>query len=99
MSDIDTTPITDSARTPPMTATDETVKPTRRAYGDRNLVGDATREARAMASEGMAHPSTKPVLKGAAIGAVAGAILPFVTLPLGLAAGAGYAFYKRVRPD
>ena len=85
--------------TPPMTATEDEVKPTRQAYGDRStLAGDARREASAMAKEGLSHPSTKPVLTGAAIGAVAGALLPFVTLPLGLAAGAGYAFYKRVRP-
>lgn len=82
---------------PPMTATEDDVKPTRQAY-ERDFMGDATREAKGIASEGMAHPSTKPVLKGAAIGAVAGVLLPFVTLPLGLAAGAGYAFYKRLRP-
>jgi len=34
-----------------------------------------------------------------AMGAVAGLVLPFVSIPLGLAAGAGYKFYKRVRPD
>lgn len=90
--------MTDAPRkTPPMTATEEEVVPTRQAY-ERDFAGDATREAKGMASDGMAHPSTKPVLKGAAIGAVAGALLPFVSLPLGLAAGAGYAFYKRLRP-
>lgn len=84
---------------PPMTASDDGVEPTRRAYGERSFADDAKREASGMAKDGMRHPSTKPVLTGAAIGAVAGALLPFVSLPLGLAAGAGYAFYKRVRPD
>ena len=51
-----------------------------------------------MAKGGMKHPSTKPVLTGAAVGAVAGAVLPVVTLPLGLLAGAGYMLYKRLRP-
>lgn len=62
------------------------------------LLADATVEIRAMAKQGMAHPSTKPVLTGAAVGAVAGALLPVVSLPLGLIAGAGFMFYKRLRP-
>jgi hypothetical protein len=81
-----------------MTASKEGVEPTRRAYGGRSFTADAKREASAMAKEGLGHPSTKPVLTGAAIGAVAGALLPLVSLPLGLAAGAGYVFYRRVRP-
>ncbi|RDC59864.1 hypothetical protein HME9302_01060 [Alteripontixanthobacter maritimus] len=98
---------------PPMTATEDEVKPTKQAYrksgdsdgpsgarnsGGADFVGAAQQEATGMLKDGMAHPSTKPVLTGAAIGAVAGAILPVVSLPLGLAAGAAYAFYKRVRP-
>ena len=63
-----------------------------------DLLGDLRNEVTGMASEGMAHPSTKPVLTGAALGAVAGVLLPFVSLPLGLIAGAGYMLYKRVRP-
>jgi len=63
-----------------------------------NLLDDLTSEVKTMAKEGMAHPSTKPVLIGAGVGAVAGALLPVVTLPLGLVAGAGYMLYKRVRP-
>ena len=62
------------------------------------LVGDAREEIVGMAKQGLAHPSTKPVLTGAAIGAVAGAILPVVSLPIGLIAGAGYMLYKRLRP-
>ena len=65
---------------------------------NNDLFEDAKAELSGMAKDGMHHPSTKPVLKGAAIGAVAGAILPVVSWPLGLAAGAGYMFYKRLRP-
>jgi tRNA/rRNA methyltransferase len=41
---------------------------------------------------------TKPVLVGAAVGAIAGGILPIVTWPIGMLAGAGFMLYKRVRP-
>lgn len=64
----------------------------------KDLLGDIRNEITDMANQRMAHPSTKPVLTGAAIGAVAGAVLPIVSWPLGLAAGAGYMLYKRVRP-
>ncbi len=65
---------------------------------DGDFVEEAKAELTGMAKEGMHHPSTKPVLTGAAIGAVAGGILPVVTWPIGLALGAGYMFYKRLRP-
>jgi hypothetical protein len=51
-----------------------------------------------MAKEGLHHPSTKPVLIGGAVGAVAGAVLPVVSWPIGLLAGAGFMLYKRLRP-
>jgi hypothetical protein len=63
-----------------------------------DLIDDVREEIVGIAKDGMAHPSTKPVLKGAAIGAVAGLVLPVVSWPLGLVAGAGYMLYKRVRP-
>jgi hypothetical protein len=63
-----------------------------------DFIRDAREELADMIRDGMKHPSTKPVLAWAALGAVAGAVLPLVTLPLGLAAGAGYKFYKRIRP-
>lgn len=66
--------------------------------GGNDLLGAATAEMKGMAKEGMAHPSTKPVLTGAAIGAVAGAVLPVVSWPIGLLAGAGFMLYKRLRP-
>ena len=64
---------------------------------EQDWVEDAKSEISGMAKDGMAHPSTKPVLAGAAIGAVAGALLPVVSLPLGLVAGAGFAFYQRIK--
>ncbi|WP_423142302.1 hypothetical protein ACOYW6_02805 [Parablastomonas sp. CN1-191] len=67
--------------------------------GDKgDLLSDAKNEIVGMAKEGMQHPSTKPVLTGAAVGAVAGAVLPLVSLPAGLIIGAGFALYKRLRP-
>ena len=62
-----------------------------------DLLGKAKAEISGMAKEGLRHPSTKPVLTGAAIGAVAGVVLPLVSLPLGLVAGAGIAFWSRIR--
>ena len=52
-----------------------------------NLIEAAKTEISGMAKEGMAHPSTRPVLIGMGVGAVAGALLPVVSLPLGLIAG------------
>ena len=65
--------------------------------GGQDWVADVKTEVSDMAKEGMHHPSTKPVLAGAAIGAVAGVLLPFVSLPVGLVAGAGIALYNRVK--
>jgi hypothetical protein len=63
-----------------------------------DLVSEAGAEIKSMAKEGLAHPSTKPVLTGAAVGAAAGALLPIVSWPIGLVAGAGFMLYKRLRP-
>lgn len=63
-----------------------------------DIIKDAKEEITGMAKQGMHHPSTKPVLAAAAIGAVAGWLLPVVSLPVGALAGAGYIFYKRLRP-
>jgi hypothetical protein len=64
---------------------------------DNDWVEDAKTEISGMAKQGLDHPSTKPVLAGAAIGALAGALLPVVTLPIGLLAGAGFAFWNRIK--
>jgi hypothetical protein len=63
-----------------------------------DLWEDAREEITGMAKQGMAHPSTKPVLIGGAVGAVTGAVLPIVSIPLGLVAGAALMFYRRLRP-
>lgn len=63
-----------------------------------DLLSDAKDEVVGMARQGMAHPSTKPVLTGAAVGAIAGAVLPIVTWIPGLIVGAGFMLYKRLRP-
>lgn len=63
-----------------------------------DLISGVRDEIVGMGKQGMAHPSTKPVLTGAAIGAVAGAVLPVVSWPIGLLAGAGFMLYKRLRP-
>ncbi len=65
--------------------------------GKQDWVEDIKTEVSGMAKEGMHHPSTKPVLAGAAIGAVAGALLPVISLPVGLLAGVGIALYNRVK--
>ena len=65
---------------------------------DGRVLADAVDEIKAMGRDGLAHPSSKPVLTGAAVGAVAGLILPFVPLGLGLVAGAAFMLYKRIRP-
>ena len=60
-------------------------------------VDDAKAEISGMAKEGLGHPSSKPVLAGAAIGAVAAGLLPVVSWPIGLIAGAGFALYQRIK--
>ena len=66
--------------------------------GGGGLLGDAGAEIKGMAKQGLHHPSTKPVLIGLGVGAVAGAVLPVVTLPIGAILGAGFMLYKRLRP-
>ena len=63
---------------------------------DPNYLGRATEEIKGIGREGLSHPSTKPVLAGAAIGAVA-AILPVITLPIGIIGGAAIALWLRIK--
>ncbi len=63
-----------------------------------NIVQDAKAEITGMAKQGVRHPSTKPVLAGAAIGAVVGWPLPLLSPLAGAVIGAGIMFYKRLRP-
>ncbi len=62
-----------------------------------DYLGRATKEVKAMGKQGLAHPSTKPVLAGAAIGAVAGLLLPALSIPIGLIGGAGIALWQRIK--
>ena len=62
-----------------------------------DLVDDIREEIVGMAKEGMHHPSTQPVLLGAAEGAVAGWILPVIGPIIGGLAGAGLILYNRVK--
>ena len=50
-----------------------------------------------MIKDGFDHDSTKPVLKAAAVGAVAGVVLPGIGLATGLVAGAGLALHHAIR--
>ncbi|KPM13746.1 MAG: hypothetical protein VX072_07685 [Pseudomonadota bacterium] len=63
----------------------------------QDWVEDARTELSGMMKQRMDHPSTKPVLTGAAIGVVGAALLPVITWPVGLAAGAGYMLYRRIK--
>ena len=62
-----------------------------------NYLGRATDEIKGIGREGLAHPSTKPVLGGAALGAVAGLLLPVLSIPIGLIGGAGIALWLRIK--
>ncbi|MDN3645508.1 hypothetical protein QWY75_04700 [Pontixanthobacter aestiaquae] len=64
---------------------------------NNDLIDDAKEEFAGMAKEGMQHPSTKPVLTGAAVGAAAGFVLPGLSIAIGAIAGAGVMFYNRIR--
>ncbi len=62
----------------------------------QDWVDDARSELSGMLKDGMAHPSTKPVLAGAAAGTV-GALVVGVAWPLGRAVGAGAMLYTRIK--
>ena len=64
--------------------------------GGNDLLSAAGSEIKGMAKDGMHHPSTKPVLIGAAVGGVLGALT--ISAPLGVLAGAAFMLYKRLRP-
>ena len=62
-----------------------------------NYLGRATEEIKGIGREGLSHPSTKPVLAGAAIGTVAAILLPVLTIPIGLIGGAAIALWLRIK--
>ena len=63
---------------------------------DPNYLSRAAEEIKGIGREGLSHPSAKPVLGGAALGAVA-AILPVITLPIGIIGGAAIALWLRIK--
>ena len=63
---------------------------------DPDWVEEAKNEIVGMGKQGMKHPSTKPVLLGAGIGALVGATVVGGWL-LGGVAGAGVALYTRIK--
>ena len=62
-----------------------------------DYLGRATDELKAMGKQGFAHPSTKTVATGAAIGAVAGLLLPVLSVGVGVLGGAGLALWQRIK--
>ena len=64
---------------------------------DPNYLGRATDVLKGMGREGLSHPSTMPLLAGAAIGAVAAILLPVLTIPIGVIGGAGIALWQRIK--
>ena len=61
------------------------------------LVELSIEEVKAMGKQGLAHPSTRPVLIGGAVGAAVGLLLDAVSWPVGLFAGALIALVMRVK--
>jgi hypothetical protein len=64
---------------------------------DPTMVELTIEEVKAMGRQGMAHPSTRPVLIGGVIGGFVGLMLDAITWPAGLFAGAAIALLMRVR--
>ncbi|WP_236643671.1 hypothetical protein [Flavisphingopyxis soli] len=64
---------------------------------EETMADRAAAEIKGMAKQGMAHPGTKPMLTGMAIGAVAAAVLPVLTIPVGVVGGAAIALWQRVK--
>lgn len=54
-------------------------------------------EVKAMGRQGMAHPSTRPVLIGGGIGAAVGLVLDAISWPVGMFLGAAIALFMRVK--
>ena len=63
----------------------------------KELIEAAKTEIAEMGKEGFSHPSSKPVLIGAALGAIVGGFLPVVTWPIGMLLGAALALYLRIK--
>lgn len=57
----------------------------------------AIEEVKAMGKQGMDHPSTRPVLIGAGLGAMVSVMLDVASWPVGLFSGAAIALLMRVK--
>ena len=64
---------------------------------NNSIIDNIGDEVNRMAKDGLNHPSTKPVLTGAAVGAAAGFLLPVLTIPVGLLGGAAFMLYQRAK--
>jgi len=62
----------------------------------KDLVERARTEIMGMAKDGLAHPSSKPVIAGSVIGAFGGWAL-LGSWPLGLLIGLAFALWQRVK--
>jgi hypothetical protein len=60
-----------------------------------DLFENISADVKDMAKEGFAHPVSKQVITGGLVGAAAAMVLPVVTWPLGLIAGAGFMLWHR----
>ena len=69
----------------------------RQSPEEPTLVELTIEEIKAMGKQGMAHPSTRPVLVGGAIGAVVGLLLDAISWPVGLFGGALVALLMQVK--
>ena len=62
-----------------------------------DLIENITADVKEMGKEGLSHPGSKQVITGGLVGAAVGMVLPVVTWPLGLIAGAGFVLWHRIK--
>jgi hypothetical protein len=60
-----------------------------------DLIESITADVKEMGKEGLGHPGSKQVITGGLVGAVVGMVLPVVSWPIGLVAGAGFVLWHR----
>jgi acetyltransferase-like isoleucine patch superfamily enzyme len=62
----------------------------------KNFVAGSAKEARVHAKELMKHPAAQKIAGGAALGAGAALIIPFVSIGVGAVVGAGFIAYRNL---